>query len=541
MGPQGDPGSMVLAYGNFQRAASATSGSPIDFSFTSKSYLVSRVGAGRYRFELEGDYLVSWNIAVSGTGEYNLVLSNESQGSYPATRVTLQGTNDLRPQTGQAIVTVGAQEVLSLLSDSSSQTFAEGALTFLRVGPGDAPVAQKFEALTVSQTVAAQSLSASVDGRLVAYTATESGRGFSDVFVYDRIKGTSAKVSVSSTGVEANGESDEPSLSADGRYVAFISEGTNLGGGTTATADVFVHDLELGTTTQVSLNSAGGFPNSPFRSPSLSDDGRFVAFTTSANNIDSTVTSNGKWQIYVRDLKTGINSAVSITNAGLVGDENSLAPSISADGRYVAFKSAATNLVAGDANLYWDIYVHDRLNRTTRRVSVSSTGGDTNGNSDSCSISANGRFVAFNSTAGNLVSSTGGAFAQTYVRDLETEQTSRVSVSSLGEPADGRYQASAPRPSLSGEGRYAMFSSQSPNLVANDTNGTWDVFVHDRKTGATSLLSQSPLGVVGNAASDYGTLSQDGTTVLFLSSATNLISGATPGNLSLYVSNRHLP
>jgi Tol biopolymer transport system component len=381
--------------------------------------------------------------------------------------------------------------------------------------------------------------SISADGRYVAFYSPASNlvsgdtNGSVDIFVRDRQTGTTELVSVSSSGVQGNGSSYSPSISADGRYVAFYSLASNLvTADTNLYEDVFVRDRQAGTTERVSVSSAGAQGNSSSYTPSISADGRYVAFRSYATNLVSG-NVNGYSDIFVRDRQTGTTTRVSVANAGYEGNNDSSSPSISADGRYVAFASLASNLVsgAGDTNGVEDIFVRDRQTGTTERVSVSSAGTQGNGASSSPSISADGRYVAFYSLASNLVSGdTNGTF-DIFVRDRQTGTTELVSVSSSG--VQGNSASSSP--SISADGRYVAFYSPASNLVSGDTNGSADIFVRDRQTGTTGLASVSSTGAQGNGASYTPTISADGRYVAFYSPASNLVSGDTNGSADIFV------
>ena len=348
---------------------------------------------------------------------------------------------------------------------------------------------------------------------------------------HSAIAGTTERVSVSSAGSQANNDSSIPSISADGRYVAFQSYASTLvSGDTNGYQDVFVRDLETGTTERVSVSSAGVQGNNSSTSPSISEDGRYVAFQSSANNLVAG-DSNAKSDIFVRDRETGTTERVSVSSAGVEGNDNSSAPSISADGRYVAFYSGANNLVAGDANGYLDVFVRDRETNTTELVSVSTAGVQGNSTSLIPSISADGRYVAFYSSASNLVAGDTNDYLDVFVRDLETGITERVSVSSEG--VEGNDYSSYL--SINADGRYVAFQSNANNLVAGDTNGYLDVFVRDRETNTTELVSVSTAGTQGNSASVKPSISADGRHVAFYSYANNLVSGDTNDYLDIFV------
>jgi Tol biopolymer transport system component len=308
-------------------------------------------------------------------------------------------------------------------------------------------------------------------------------------------------------------------ISADGRFVVFESGASNLASGDTNSAsDVFVHDRETGETSRVSLASNGEQGNSGSGFPSLSADGRFVAFQSAASNLVSGDTNEcdpkyGPFNcldVFVHDRVTGETTRVSVASDGSQGNGgDSISPAISADGRYVAFMSDAGGLVENDNNNYcdyyypvtdWncvDIFIYDRQTGKTKLVSMASNGLQGNEHSFYPAISADGRLVAFTSAADNLVNSDTNSAWDVFVHDNQTGVTSRSSVDSTGSQANGRswdsfsfnrYTGSW-TPSLSMSGRFVAFTSWASNLVSGDNNEycNWssspncpDVFVRDR-------------------------------------------------------------
>ena len=335
--------------------------------------------------------------------------------------------------------------------------------------------------------------SISADGRFVAFDSdasnivpgdTNSNR---DIFVRDRLTNTTTRVSLDSAGNQANDASDRVSISADGRFVAFTSDASNIvPGDTNGDPDIFVRDTLTNTTTRVSVNSAGNQGNvrSLFNAPSISADGRFVAFESRASNIVPGDTNDGL-DIFVRDRLTNTTTRVSLDSAGNQGNSSSESPSISADGRFVAFTSGASNIVPGDTNSRRDIFVRDTLTNTTTRVSVDSAGNQRNIDSYSPSISADGRFVAFTSGASNF--DLGTDTSDIFVRDRLTNTTTNVSVDSAGNRGDGD------SPSISADGRFVAFESNSSNLVPGDNNNSNDIFVVE-----TSSTPKVINGIPGN-------------------------------------------
>jgi Tol biopolymer transport system component len=340
--------------------------------------------------------------------------------------------------------------------------------------------------------------SISSDGRFVAFASSAKNlvpndtNGYRDVFVRDRQEGTTERVSISNSGVQATGGfpgttepsgSRYPSISADGRFVAFSSNATNLvSNDTNDYEDTFVRDRQEGTTERVSVDSSETQTSHSFSSdPSISSDGRFVAFQSASPNLVENDT-NATLDVFVRDRQEGTTERVSVNSSGAQANNGSgtwADRAISADGRFVAFTSAATNLVLGDTNGYADLFVYDRQAETTRRVSLSSSGTQANGDTEYPTISPDGRFVAFHSSplrgATNLVKNDTNNAADVFVRDMQTGTTARVSIA---DSSGAQANSFSSRPSISSDGRYTTFTSGATNLVKNDTNNNYDVFVH---------------------------------------------------------------
>ena len=317
--------------------------------------------------------------------------------------------------------------------------------------------------------------SISSDGRFVAFT---SGNNAMDVFLRDRVNGTTELVSVATTGVSGSGTSDlfgSNAISDDGRFVVFVSFASDLVvGDANQFADIFVRDRSSGITELVSVATGGGHGNGPSYWGSVSGDGRFVAFDSYASNLVAGDT-NGKLDVFVRDLVNATTERVSIDSAEAQGSKDSFNGSLSFDGRFVAFLSSSL-LVAGDTNGHRDVFVRDRLNGTTERASVSTSGVQGSHDCRNASISADGRWVVFEALSPNLVAGdTNGAW-DIFVHHLGSGTTDRVSLSSSGAEANLKcFNAS-----ISGDGSFVAFDSAASNLVTNDTNGYQDVFVRDR-------------------------------------------------------------
>lgn len=372
----------------------------------------------------------------------------------------------------------------------------------------------------------------SATGRYVVFDSAASNlvrgdtNGAADVFVRDRERGRTTRVSLSSGGKQAHSGSGGGVISADGRYVMFDSAATNLVRGDTNHAeDVFLRDRKSGRTTRVSLGNGDKQANGPSGAGGISADGRYVVFSSDASNLVGHDTDHVS-DVFVHDRKTGRTTQVSVTSAGkrakgFASGNGSNGPSISADGRYVAFQSDASNLVPHDTNNLVDIFVHDRKTDRTTRVSVASSGEQADGESFGVRISANGRSVAFSSLASNLVPGDTNQFTDVFVHDLKTHATTLVSVTSSG----GQGNNTSFDPAISANGRYVAFSSDASNLVAGDTNRLSDIFVRDRVADTTRRVSLTKRGGQTNGAGGSlgKEISANGRWVAFESGATNLV------------------
>lgn len=339
------------------------------------------------------------------------------------------------------------------------------------------------------------------------------------------------RVSVSSTGVEADSSSNSPSISGDGRLVAFGSSATTLiSGDANARTDVFVREPSVPATTRVSVASNGDEGDDGGSDASLGSEGRFIAFTSSSTNLVA-VDANSQTDVFVHDRETGGTSLVSMSAVNAQGDGGSDSPAISADGRYVAFRSSATNLVTADTNAVPDVFLRDRQAATTTRVSISNTGAQSNNMSGGAALSADARIVAFNSSATNLVSNDTNANFDVFVRDRQAATTIIVSIDSDGTQANGFSES----PSVSADGQRLAFYSSATNLVPGDTNGAGDIFVHDLSTRTTTRVSVASDGAQASTSSTSPCISGNGRFVAFQSAAANLVPNDTNDASDVFV------
>jgi hypothetical protein len=378
----------------------------------------------------------------------------------------------------------------------------------------------------------------STGGLCVAFTSaatnliTGDTNGDWDIFVHDRITGVTECVSVDPSGATGNGRSSDypASISGDGNFVVFSSQATNLVSGTHLSGQIYLRDRSAGTTEIVSVDQFGRDGLGDSYSASVTKDGKYVAFSSRAYKLIPGDT-NGFCDIFVRDRVAGATQIVSFGTSGTQANENSYFPMISSDGQAVAFKSFASNLVSNDTNKNFDVFVFDVPTQTIERVSVDSSGAEANQGADGCAISADGRYVVFESTSTNLVAGDTNGMPDIFVHDRKTGVTERVDVDSSGGESDLR----SGNPSISADGRYVAFDSRAANLVTGDTNLDQDVFVHDRSTGITTRVSVDSSGAEADKSSYETSISTDGAAVAFWSNADNLVPGDTNGKKDIFV------
>jgi Tol biopolymer transport system component len=423
---------------------------------------------------------------------------------------------------------------------SSIARFTVSATVLSLCAPLSAQVTQRVSVSSSGAQADGDSLlpSISEDGRYIAFSSIADNlvpgdtNGVTDIFVRDRLTGTTERVSLDSAGVQGNGWSSSPSISGDGRYVAFQSEASNLVvGDTNGATDIFLRDRWTGTTVRVSVASDGTPGDRESADCSISADGRFVAFYSKATNLVSGST-NGNGDIFVRDLQNQTTEMVTIASSGARGNSESDNPAISADGRYVVFQSIATNLVLGDTNAKADVFVHDRQLGTTDRVSVATDGTQANDYSMNPSISANGRYVSFWSAAGNLVPNDTNGTYDVFLRDLRNRTTEIVSISSSGAQGD---DASWMPSSVSGDGRFVAFTSHARNLGSAPPDFFYDIFLRDRQNGTTVQITPG-LGFGDSAGPSP--ITSDGRFIAFGSYAANIAPGDDNNAQDAYVYDR---
>ncbi len=341
-----------------------------------------------------------------------------------------------------------------------------------------------------------------------------------DVFLRNEATGMTYLVSRNSGGVQGNGASDDPHLAALGSFVAFRSDATNLvGGDVNMAGDVFLRDLTGGATALVSVNSGGALGDGASFEPFVTANGRFVAFTSLATNLDFG-DMNGLEDCFVHDFSTGNTWCITLNGAGVINANGpSHDPTLSADGRFAAFASDASNLVAGDNNAATDVFLRNLVTGVTRRISATAGGVDANGASSKPWISEDGRFVVYQSKATNLVAGDVNMKTDVFVFDRVALTTTLVSTSSNG----GQGDDDSSNPVISSTGDVVAFTSLATNLIPSDTNLTSDVFVHDMNLVTTHRVSLTHYLGEPTGSSDWASISGDGQTVAFESDAADIV------------------
>jgi hypothetical protein len=483
------------------------------------------------------------DVFITGVGFGNAVLATR-RNTGSATSKTGSGDSNTSP--GASVSADGRYVVFTSKAPELVANDANGAQdVFLRdLQTGQTTLISRNTAGTGSAAGDSINPQISADGRYIVFSSTASdivandGNTTSDIFWYDRQTNKMVLVShANGDTATANGASLNPVLSADGLYVAFVSSAANLTGDTTnSKQNIFIWDSNTNTTTLAShIGSSGG--NGDSDSPVISSDGQYVAFASVASDLIGG-DSNGRKDVFVWNRANNTVTLVSQNSAGTIGDSDSFAPSISSNGRVIAFASSAANLGGGtDANSGQDIFVRNLDANTTTLVSVNTSNTYSAGGGTAFDrfgafnpvISGNGGFVAFSSTFTDLSSNDNNAAEDVFVRDLTNNTTQLVSINSLGNSGTGTSNGASgtgtgsSNPVISSDGRFVGFSSYSNDLVSGDTNGVQDIFVRDLSTSSTTWMSRDLTDTTGgNAASFSPIISSTGNYLAFTSNASNL-------------------
>jgi Tol biopolymer transport system component len=341
---------------------------------------------------------------------------------------------------------------------------------------------------------------------------------------------SATRVSVASDGHEGNGPSFPGGISSNGRFVVFSSDATNLvPGDTNGMTDVFWHDRSTGETRRVSVDGAGGQANGRSFAGAVSKNGRLVVFWSHATNLVAGDT-NGVEDVFLHDTVLHATTRLTMGMDGVQTNGGNRFPTMSDDGRFVAFESFATNIVPGDSNNRADIILLDRRSGQFRRIGQPPVG-ESNGDNLRPQITPNGRFLAFESSSSNLVPGDTNGTIDAFVVDLTRNTLACASVGDAGVIGDLQSRG----PVASDNGRWVTFLSLADNLVPGDTNGQSDSFIRDTPRGPTRRVSVDSNGIQGNGGSNGGRVDPNGRFVAFSSLATNLVAGDGNGVFDVFV------
>ncbi|MBI4814074.1 MAG: PD40 domain-containing protein [Methanobacterium sp.] len=388
------------------------------------------------------------------------------------------------------------------------------------------------------------------DGRYVTFSSISTNlvsgdnNGFSDIFIRDTLLNLTERVSISSLDTETNGNRLDPSISGDGRYVTFTSYATNLVvNDNNDHADVFVRDRILKTTTRISISNSGEEGDSDSLGSVISENGQFIVFYSYASNLVKNDNNDDYSDVFVYDLLQKTIQIVSISSNGTEGNYGSLDPAISGDGRYITFTSYADNLVVADNNGYSDIFVFDQISETTKKISSSSSG-EANSDSGEPVISGDGRYIAFSSYADNLVPNDDNGVQDVFVYDQIINVMERVSLTSGGE----EFTKNCHEPSINADGHYVVFTlgyrmvQMARNAFASQKSGLnyeYDgIFLHDNALGTTNLISVSSTGDLGYSNSKEPVISADGSRIVFSSYSSNLVANDNNSCSDIFINTR---
>lgn len=380
----------------------------------------------------------------------------------------------------------------------------------------------------------------SSDGRWILFVTAEAlsardSNGTTDIYARDRWNGGFELVSRAPNGAAGNDHSGECSTSADGRWIVFRSYASDLvAGDTNGEYDVFVRDRSASITERVNVDSNGAQALGMLHSGiGISDDGRYVVFASSASNLVADDTNDAS-DVFRRDRHSQQTVRVNVSSSGAQANGPCDSPRMSADGRFIAFNCAATNLVPMDANGYVDVLLRDMLTGAVELISVSSSGVQGDQGSGYASLSADGRFVAFTSWASNLVASDTNTVSDIFLRDRVAGSTQRVSVSNSGVQGN----SFSFRSHISRDGRFVCFSSDASNLVVGDSNAKFDVFLRDRVANTIERVNLAWNGAQANGHVNGAAVSPDARYVAFATAATQMAPGVFTTSQRVYVRDR---
>lgn len=393
------------------------------------------------------------------------------------------------------------------------------------------------------------------DGRYVVFSSYSSNlvlndtNNRQDVFLHDRQQCITTLISrrpldrsVDTINPPlANGDSFNPVISSNGRYIAFESTASNLVlNDTNGSSDIFLYDLQFNQSLPVtqlrliSLSSVGSQVAGNSSSPFISNDGQVIAFSSNAALVPTD--TNGVTDVYIRNIQTSTTTRISTSSTGTQSTAPSYVGNISGNGQYVVFNTTASNMVSGDINNVADLFVKNIVSGTTTRVSITNAGGQVSIGTpiNDVSISDNGQFIAFPSADPNLVAGDTNGIEDIFVRDTGSNTTMRINVSTSGQQANASYNADSYPLDISADGRYVVFASLATNLVASDSNAVSDIFLRDRNSNITTRVNVLN-SLQANNPSYFARISKNGAFVAFASTATNLASPDTNNTVDIFV------
>jgi subtilisin family serine protease/Tol biopolymer transport system component len=507
----------------------------VDLAAPGESVLSTYRGAGHYQ-SLSGTSMASPHVA----GAAALLLARNSSLSPATLKALLIATVDPLPQWQGRVVSGGRLNVgnamARLISGSLPNPAPETNELALPL-PRITAVSRNTQGRMGSGSSFSPAMS--TNGQFVSFLSAatnldaNAGGTHDLVYVQDRATRSTTLVSRSSTGALPNAACTDVRISGNGRFVVFVSAASNvMANDTNGRSDVFLYDR---TSNQLELISrtASGVGNDASDSPAISDDGRYVVFASDASNLISG-DNNISRDIFLRDRQLGVTTRVSVSSLGAQADYDSDLPNISGDGRYITFLSGADNLVSDTYFAAYHLYLRDRVGSTTERISKTSSGEPGNGNGGLSSLSADGRYIAFESNASNLVGADTNNSQDIFLWDRVLRVMQRISVANTGAQADQDCWA----PFITSNGRHVFFFSDAVTLCAQDDDAVHEVFGYDRLTAKLSRLAYNHAGHTGLDGSFFSTASVDGQYVAFDAWAWNLVPGDGNGALDVLLMDR---
>jgi hypothetical protein len=402
-------------------------------------------------------------------------------------------------------------------------------------------------------TDASGTSSVSADGNLVVFTSTaaltpgvnETGDDF--VYLRNVSANTTTLISKAPDGSQPNAKAAEPEISSNGQFIVYSSPASNLPGAANNNGEpnIFLYNISTDTTTLISQGLAGAPADSSSSTPTISSDGTKIAFLSNADNLVANDTNQAS-DIFVYNTTTSTMSRVSTDSGNNQVLGASYSPALAAGGGYVAFVSDSANLISNDTNNIADVFLKNLSTGSVQRLSVSTAGLQADGKSGRIAIDSDGQWVAFESSANNLVSgdtynlnpSANPDLTEIFLRDVADNITTRISVGANNLQANGV----STKPAISANGRFVTYTSAATNLIASDANGKTDIFLYDRTvpTAAPRRISSGPNDTEANDDSDDSSISGDANAefITFRSNATNLVASDQNGVGDIFLKDR---